>query len=314
MNKRILKIISYALVIASFIFIIKALVGLDIRRLGIIMTPGRLLLLLVMSSFYSTNNIFFAIAWKKLLFIFSGQEIPSKKIINLYLKSNIAKYLPGNVFHFAGRHLLVRDNSVSHAHLMLSNLSEIFLLVFTATLILTAGLVFKLIIIPEKIISLISLKYIITALITLIIIASAALIILLIKKQYRRIKAFFRVISRRNLKEILLTVILYSTMFIITGFILSIIFYMLKGDNISFYFAYHIIFVFTLSWVLGYIVPGAPGGVGIREAVIIIMLSPISDAQTSALCALILRVVTITGDIISYIMSKHHYFNYTETE
>jgi len=44
------------------------------------------------------------------------------------------------------------------------------------------------------------------------------------------------------------------------------------------------------------------------------MLSPILDSQTAALGALVLRVITIMGDIISFIISNHHYFNNPETE
>ncbi len=314
MNNRILKIISYLLVAASFIFIFRALMGLNIDQIRTILTVRLLIILFILSFIYSLCSIFYALAWKKLLFIFSGQEIPDKKVINLYLKSNIAKYLPGNVFHFAGRHILVKEDNISHTHLMLSNLSEIFLLVFTSVIIIAAGLVLRLIVIPEKIVSLISLKYVFIAFAVFAIVSSAVLSVLIVKKQYRRIMTILKMINLRNLREIFFTVVLYSTMFVITGSILFIIFYMLKPDNFSFNFIYQIIFVFTLSWVLGYIVPGAPGGVGIREAVIIIMLAPVSDPQTSALGALILRVVTIIGDIFSFFISNHSYFNQTDAK
>lgn len=101
----------------------------------------------------------------------------------------------------------------------------------------------------------------------------------------------------------------YSTMFIISGFILFSVFYMLKPQSFSSYLLYQIIFVFTLSWVIGYIVPGAPGGVGIREAILIIMLSPTFGNQTAALGSLILRIVTIFGDVISFVISNHKFFN-----
>ncbi len=314
MNNKILKILSYLLVAASFIFVIKTLIGMNISQIGVIITPARLLILMIMCFVYSLNTFFYAFAWKKLLLIFSKQKISSRKIINLYLKSNIAKYLPGNVFHFAGRHILVKENNVSHTHMLLSNLAEIVLLVFTAMLIVLAAVLFGLITIPDKIVSLISLKYIILAFIIIFIVSLIVIVILIRKKQFSRLKSIIEIISFQNLKEIILSMLLYSTMFIITGFILFIIFYMLKSYNLSFQLLYQIIFVFTLSWVLGYIVPGAPGGVGIREAVIIIMLSPILDSQTAALGALVLRVVTIAGDIISFMISNHHYFNNPKTE
>lgn len=52
------------------------------------------------------------------------------------------------------------------------------------------------------------------------------------------------------------------------------------------------------AWLLGFLVPGAPGGLGIREFVLVLGLTPVTGEAQAALDALMFRLVTITGDTI----------------
>src|SRR5687768_12327760 len=55
---------------------------------------------------------------------------------------------------------------------------------------------------------------------------------------------------------------------------------------------------FALAWALGYVTPGAPAGLGLREAVLAIGLSPVlGEAQAFAL-ALAYRLVTVAADAV----------------
>ena len=46
-------------------------------------------------------------------------------MLSIYSTANIAKYLPGNIFVFVGRHLILRKYGISDIRLVLTNLSEI---------------------------------------------------------------------------------------------------------------------------------------------------------------------------------------------
>jgi uncharacterized membrane protein YbhN (UPF0104 family) len=50
------------------------------------------------------------------------------------------------------------------------------------------------------------------------------------------------------------------------------------------------------AWLCGFVVPGAPGGLGIREAVLTLLLTPLTGADTALLAALAFRAVTLLGD------------------
>jgi len=60
--------------------------------------------------------------------------------------------------------------------------------------------------------------------------------------------------------------------------------------------------IFAIAWVAGFIMPGAPGGLGVREAILVAILSSFYDSQIVVGIAVSLRVVTILGDGVAFIV------------
>lgn len=61
---------------------------------------------------------------------------------------------------------------------------------------------------------------------------------------------------------------------------------------------------FAIAWSIGFITPGAPSGIGIREAILLLLLIPLSGEGPALILALLFRLVTIGGDIGFYAMSQ----------
>ena len=57
---------------------------------------------------------------------------------------------------------------------------------------------------------------------------------------------------------------------------------------------------FTIAWAVGFVTPGAPAGIGVREALLLVMLGPELGAQTASLLILALRVATTLGDLLCF--------------
>jgi|GEM_PF-3272308 len=64
-----------------------------------------------------------------------------------------------------------------------------------------------------------------------------------------------------------------------------------------------VISIFACSWIAGFITPGASAGFGVREAVIIQMLSKYTGEPESVSIAILFRVVTIIGDLLFFGLS-----------
>ena len=68
-------------------------------------------------------------------------------------------------------------------------------------------------------------------------------------------------------------------------------------------FALFFIGVNSIAWVAGFITPGASGGIGIREIVIVALLTPYITQPKALVLAIILRLVTICGDLLSFLIT-----------
>jgi hypothetical protein len=60
--------------------------------------------------------------------------------------------------------------------------------------------------------------------------------------------------------------------------------------------------VVALAWLVGFATPGSSAGIGVREAVLIAALEGSLGAPASGLVALALRLVTVAGDVVFFIL------------
>lgn len=57
---------------------------------------------------------------------------------------------------------------------------------------------------------------------------------------------------------------------------------------------------FTIAWAVGFVTPGAPAGIGVREALLLLILGPTLGTETASLLILALRVATTLGDVLCF--------------
>lgn len=63
-----------------------------------------------------------------------------------------------------------------------------------------------------------------------------------------------------------------------------------------------LIATFALAWVVGFVTPGAPGGLGVREALMVLMLAPAYTAASASVLVVALRIATTLGDVLILII------------
>ncbi|MDD5267454.1 MAG: lysylphosphatidylglycerol synthase domain-containing protein [Methylococcales bacterium] len=100
------------------------------------------------------------------------------------------------------------------------------------------------------------------------------------------------------------TAIIVTTLFISSFFIMGLIlklqaqcfFGVTKGN------VFQLTCLFSIAWLAGYLVPGAPAGVGVREAMMVLLLSPVLGAGTAVGLGITLRVTTTVGDAVAFML------------
>jgi uncharacterized membrane protein YbhN (UPF0104 family) len=58
------------------------------------------------------------------------------------------------------------------------------------------------------------------------------------------------------------------------------------------------------AFLAGLVTPGSPSGIGVREAALFFILQGMSDNQIIIPAVLLWRVITITGDVLCFLLSK----------
>jgi hypothetical protein len=91
-------------------------------------------------------------------------------------------------------------------------------------------------------------------------------------------------------------VVLYCVMYLMTG-ASSIVLasFLLPGAPHDYWL---LIAALTLAWVVGFVAPGAPAGLGVREGLLLLMLAPAYTAASASILIIALRIVTTLGDVL----------------
>jgi len=237
-----------------------------------------------------------AYSWKLALTFVSRKNISFKEVSCIYLKSNLAKYIPGNIMQFINRNLFGISLNISQDQIAFSTFIEIIFLCLTSFLL---SLIFAGRTLVSYIIKYVNLKLVIIIISIMTFIMCAAGIAFFILKKKNLFENIQTLKSKRFLKLSVKLMILYSSFFLISGVILVFI---LRGltpiDETKILL---IISAYIVSWLLGYITPGAPGGLGIREAVLVFMLGGDFGMEVILTAAIIQRIVSIAGDVMAYI-------------
>lgn len=188
------------------------------------------------------------------------------RLLFVFVAANIQKYLPGNVMQFIGRFFLGGRLGYKYKSMAVASFLEVFS-VFCAVAFLSviAFFSYRDYFSYPDFTSFSSVK-----LYFLVAILSIAVLLCVFFRG--RFLAFFSDIASVKY-DVVLAVALYLLSFLLLGwmvFFVGVIFFDYP-ENISFLLA--ITLVFAASWFLGFVLPGVPGGVGVRESAFIFLMS-----------------------------------------
>lgn len=245
---------------------------------------------------YALSCFLLSTAWQRFMIWFGQSNEAVKNCHAIYARTQIAKYIPGNVFHFAGRHVLGSQVGFGHGSLAGATIYEV-----TGLLVASSGLALLGIVLygtnQIKVSALnISAIFFVTLLILLVLNKAIA--------KSPKLRGFN--LQDKKITEIMMVLIptyfLYVAFFLIIGGILfSVVYAVSDIENI--HQLGFVITTFAVSWIAGYITPGASAGIGIREAVMVVSLTNFLGEPQSLFIALIFRIITVVGDLVYFLSS-----------
>ena len=207
-------------------------------------------------------HVWSAVVWFWIIKEFN-QKVNLRWAIRVYLLTNIAKYLPGNIWHFYGRINATKQVGVPVETAILSVLIEPLLMAAAALGVALFGSTQE--------------SWFLQFLFFLAVISIVHPRILnpvikyLAKIKLKVIKSDLEPVTELKLKRYPLKPFVGEICFVLirgSGFLLTI----LAFNSVELNQVFFIFSAFSLAWLLGLVVPGAPGGVGVFEATALALL------------------------------------------
>ena len=226
---------------------------------------------------YGFANLALLLAWINLLMHFEAKT-HFLTALRVYGLSQLAKYVPGNIFHLASRQGLGVAEGLNGWVLAKTAAWEL-------GLISICGLIFLILLLP----------WILPA-----IQAPSAVILFII------FIAATGLILRQLSSPCMMRAFLWQTAFLLVSGVLFTALLATISDFSDFSFSTGLVVcgAYIIAWLAGFITPGAPAGAGIRELVLLMLLKG-NFAEATVLSAIVLsRVATISGDFLFFIAAS----------
>ncbi|MEC9381621.1 MAG: lysylphosphatidylglycerol synthase domain-containing protein [Thermodesulfobacteriota bacterium] len=294
LKKQITQILGWVISAVALYFVYHYVVQIDLEaakaKLNIYWIP----FVLVFIAIYVCLMSFLANGWRYVLELLHGSPLPKWRFIGIYTKTQIYKYIPSNLMHVIARIYFATKLGPSKRNVVQSYFLEIVFMVLIGLLIVgtcTYAGVFSVsdeLIVKIKEFSGGKLKGF-----SLGILGFGAIAIgFYLYKAFRNFDTSF---SSENLLKIGKLILLLLGFFAGMGLVEYIVFANLLGMDVGYFY---ILALFTITWLGMFIIPGAPGGIGIREFIVITLLAPIYGPDDPTIGILVFRVVTVVGDAL----------------
>lgn len=294
--KKIAKIAGNLLMIAAIIFLIKKIMDMD-ADLSQLRSPDAIGAFSINLVIQTILIIAGCIPWLMFTQSLSGQKIPFSAAMPVYTRSNVYKYVPGNVFQYVGRNKLAFDMSISHVDVACATILDVLFCVFWTGII-------AVVLLGGRIAGLLG-KYgrnILIVAIAEIILAAAAFIFIRIRfgdklKEY--LSRYSKAFEKQNRKSLMTGIFYYLASNIVSAAMYFACLRLIMGSSASLSELTALTGAFMFAWIIGFVTPGAPGGIGIREGVMIFVCGE-AYQERIILFVLIMRFASVLADLVSF--------------
>lgn len=299
MNVRrlIYTILRYAFFIASMAYLVHfAYSTMLIQGFPDWLNVRTLIPLLVASLIFASTAFFLVLAWRQLLSHLSHQ-VSFLQVARVLCITQIAKYLPGNMGHHAGRVVLARKSlNIPAGETIVTILQESALLCLAALLVGTAGY-FLVDMQPLSDIGFgFEIRWLLVA--TLATGIGALICINAWRKrpgQNRSKPMAWALRATPSWGATRATLPSYLVICVMNGLAMWTLLAMAAPPQLQDLLL--LTGAYSLSWMIGFVLPGAPGGLGMREAALTVLLGSTYPADMVIGMSLLSRVATVIADL-----------------
>lgn len=299
--KTVFKWLMYAAVVASIVFFVRAFM-IHMEKLPPIplnlatVAVGLLSMMsVVLAHFFGTH------VWR-LLMSDQGHRVPTRLAVQVFFISQLGKYLPGNVGQFIGRGVLAKSTGIPVGVAVGTAVFEgIWNLVISCMLALLGTVVLWDLhtadgaaapAFASKLVWILPLALVAPWL-------GIKVLNTLLPRLSMKIGGG-RLLRLPQLRTALFVSLLILINFMQQGYVVKLQSeYLFASPDIDWF---SIALLYSSAWVVGYVVPGSPGGLGVREAMMVVLFTPLTGAAVAAGLAVSMRLTTLLGDALTVLL------------
>ena len=294
LKKKLIEYLGYVVSFLALYFVYKYVVNIDLEAAKEKISYSWIPIILIFISIYVLLMGFLATGWRYMLELLHGSDLPKWRIIGIYTKTQIYKYIPSNLMHVVARIYFATKLGPSKANVVQSYFLEIVFMVLIGLIIVLTSVYIGAFSLSDELISKIrdfSGGKVKAFSFGILIFGALAIIFYL----FKALRNYKNSLSSENIMRILKLFVLLVCFFFGMGSLEFFVFSNLLGMDIGYLY---VVSLFTITWLGMFIIPGAPGGIGIREFIVIALLAPIYGPDDPTIGILIFRVVTVLGDAL----------------
>ena len=237
---------------------------------------------------YGLLLLILSFAWLTLLRPADSHVLSTGTALSIYCRAQMLKYLPSNALHLVGRHAAARQRGSSHGALIWAAVAE------TALMIAAAGTVALLLLASPKGAQALDVSRhgsIVAIIAAGILVAAGAAYGVWRARRAAALHLQSRVLTLAALGSFAL----YLLFFTLNGMLLLTLVHRTTAAPTE---PLALVGLVAAAWVLGFVTPGAPAGLGVREVILIHGLELLGLGAMAAPVALAYRLVTTGGDLL----------------
>ena len=222
-----------------------------------------------------------------------GQAVPWRTAARIHFQSTLAKYLPGYFWQLLGKAYMTRQAGSSLRNVGLALMVEM-------GIIYATGVAMMGLLVPGGMAQALGLQKALPYLI-------AAAVLLLVAIPFVTRWLVKRLGAAGQPVAVDLRLLAASEVLVVVNWVLIGWYFWMLGNAItpvSIDQLNNFIFVLTTSFLIGFLVLVVPGSIGVREAIIVLLLGPALTNPLAVVIALLDRAVFILSEVLSYLIFR----------
>lgn len=288
------------IMIAALVFIVKKIIDMDI---DVSQFKSLSVLAVLVIGTVGQTLIWLCAGYPWMVFTqsLSGKKIPFSEVMPVYTNSNIYKYVPGNVLQYVGRNRLASNMKISHVDVACATILDIVFCVIGTGIVSVIFLGGRI----SELISRYGKQILIVGVIGVLVLAAAAAVMYLkFREKFKEyVSRYSKALAPGNRANLARGILYYFAQNAFSAVMYFVSLRLILGDaaGISELITYTGAFLF--AWIVGFVTIGAPGGIGIRESVMLFVCGD-NFADKILLFVLVMRVASTFADVIAFFIGK----------